>query len=106
MGGTPIVMNVGSRRDCVPIADTLEYLLLILIRGAKQEIGKVPPAVLAVELELPLCVREVVLQLLVNGKAPAHLQLVRSFGPRHIIANLIVVGRIVPGKPAVLEGAC
>ena len=52
-----------------------------------------------IELEVAFRVRECVLGLLVDCPAKAKLQLMRSLGPRDVIAELVIVRFVDPGRP-------
>src|SRR5205807_9372579 len=85
-----------------PRAMVLDGKLLISGGGAKQEIGEAISRValiITLEGECALGRSEKVLNLLVEGPAPAEFELVRAFRPGDVIANLIVVGLVDP-RPA------
>ena len=92
----------------------LDGKLLITGGGAKQEISEAISRVegrtiscvaliITLEGEGALGRSEKVLNLLVEGPAPAEFELVRAFRPGDVIANLVVVGLVDPGPAGDLE---
>src|SRR5262245_63846423 len=96
---SPVVLNVSRWRLVIPIAGSFERVLLVLLRVAEQEIGKVAARKRTVKSKPALGIGEVVLNLLVDGPACAELELMRAFGPGNIVANLVIVRRVVPRLP-------
>lgn len=60
---TPIVLDVGERRSAVPITGRLDRELVIFLRIAEQEVGKIVSTEGPVESKAALCGGEVVLHL-------------------------------------------
>ena len=89
----------------------LDSQFLIRVRQSEQETGEAVSAGVAgragasasskgaVEAEAALGLAEEVLNLLVDGPASAELQLMGSLGQRDVVADLVVIGLVVP-RPA------
>ena len=111
MRRAPVVLNVGSWRNGVPVASTLVAILTVVLSVAEDEVGIVQSALRisrasasrcrgrSVKSEAALRFRKVVLDLFVDCPAKPELELVRAFGPGQIIADLIVIRGVVPRHP-------
>ena len=99
MGGAPIVLEVGIRRNRVPIAGSFISILSVVLRIAENEVRVIKAGSRSVETKTTLSFGKVVLHLLVNGPAATDLELVRTSGPREVVPNLIIIGSIVPWQP-------
>ena len=98
----PVVLNISTPGMVRPHTMVLDGKLLITGGGAKQEISEAISRValiISLEGECALGRSEKVLNLLVEGPAPAEFELVRAFRPGDVIANLVVVGLVDP-RPA------
>ncbi len=77
----------------------LQGIFRIVLCVAKEVVREVVPGERTVERVIALGVLEPVLGLLVEKPAATHLELMAPLGPRHIVANLITVGHVVPWHP-------
>src|SRR5713101_8367071 len=78
----PVVLDIGRPRYVVPKTLILDCKFLIRLRISKAE--------------STLGLTKQILDFLVESPASTYLELVRSLGPRNIVANLVVVGLIDP----------
>ena len=102
VGCAPVVLNIRGPGNVVPEAVVLHGKFLIALRQAEQEIRETVSAVrtcVAGEGECPLGRPKEILDLLIDGPAPAKPKLVRSSRPGNVVANLIIIGLIAP-RPA------
>ncbi len=75
----------------------LNRKLVVLLGVTQEEISKINTGIGVVEGEPPLSCAKKILDLLVERPAATDLELMRSLGPRDVIANLVVVRFVVPG---------
>src|SRR5438309_1916559 len=99
MGRTPVVLYVSCPGDVVPFAAVLNSKLRIALGITEQVICKVVAGEGAVKAVCTLGRPEQVLDLFVNRPASSHLELVRTFGPGDIVADLVIVCLVLP-RPA------
>src|SRR6266700_1179555 len=112
MSGSPVVLNISSGRDVVPVAGILKRVFLIFLGIAEEEVGVVVSAVeftriascggceLPVKSKTALRGGEVILNFFVEGPTGAELELMRALRPGNVIANLIIVSGVVPRLPS------
>src|SRR5713101_5121497 len=92
----PVVLDIGRPRYVVPKTLILDCKFLIRLRISKDEVREVVASEGTVKAESTLGLTKQILDFLVESPASTYLELVRSLGPRNIVANLVVVGLIDP----------
>src|SRR6266567_1648238 len=99
----PVVLYVKRCRNVVPEASILHSELVVAARLAEEEIGEVQPGKATAEAERALRIAKQVLGLLIDRPTATHLELVRTLGPGHVVAELVIVRLVVPRPTVVSE---
>src|SRR5437868_15380595 len=94
MGCTPVVLNIGGPGNIVPVAVVLNAQFLVALRQTEKVVRETISRVgrrFTAKAECALRGPEQILNLLIDGPAPAKAKLVRSLRPGNVVTDLVVV---------------